>query len=92
MEVNVCTKENINDAMKVLQNKKHGRVILITNGGDDNNLFGKKLIEQAREITHSNFVCLVFQTVIGILNGYAKWKRFFLHLIQMISKNLWHSI
>lgn len=42
---------------------------LLTNGGDDNNLFVKKLIEQAREITHSNFVCLVFSDS----NSHMEW-------------------
>ena len=69
MEVNVYTKKNVNNALKIIQNKKYARVKLITSGGDDNNLSGKKLIEQARKITHSNFVCLVFSDS----NSHMEW-------------------
>ncbi|KAK8875571.1 hypothetical protein M9Y10_005740 [Tritrichomonas musculus] len=58
IEVNVYGRKTWEEAVEVLKLKKHNRIKLITNGGAG--LTGKKLIEEARKIIGSNFVCLVF--------------------------------
>lgn len=58
MQVNVYFKRTVNDALQLINLKKKNKIKLITNGG--NELSGKRLIEEARKITRSNFVCLVF--------------------------------
>lgn len=58
MEINVYTKNNVDDALEIIQKKRKNKIKLITNGGQG--LTGKKLIEEARKIYGSDFVCLVF--------------------------------
>lgn len=58
MEVNVYSTKHLEEAVQIVGKKKYAALKLITNGGTD--LSGKKLIEQARSIIGSNFICLVF--------------------------------
>ena len=59
IDVNIYPKDNVDEALNLIQTKKFTPFKLITNGGGQN-LTGKQLIEKARLLTHSNFVCLVF--------------------------------
>ncbi|KAK8848010.1 hypothetical protein M9Y10_019062 [Tritrichomonas musculus] len=63
MEVNVYSKNSVNDALNLIRKKKKNMFKLITNAGKDLN--GKDLIIEARKIIGSNFVCLVFASNIG---------------------------
>lgn len=58
MEVNAYSESSDSCALAILRIKKHSKVKLITNRGV--NLSGKSLIEQARNIIGSNFICMVF--------------------------------
>lgn len=58
IQVNIYFKRQLDDAINLINLKKLNRIKLITNGGAQ--LTGKKLIEEARKIIKSNFVCLVF--------------------------------
>ena len=58
MEINIYAESNVSSALEIIRTKKFAKIKLITNGGK--NLTGKTLIEQARSIIGSNFVCLVF--------------------------------
>lgn len=58
MDVDVYRKTNVDDAVDVIRANRVTAVKLITNAGL--NLSGKDLILQARQITGTNFVCLVF--------------------------------
>ena len=59
LEVNIYPRDKIEDALKVIKKKKFACFKLITNAGGEEKS-GKELIEKAREIVRSNFVCLVF--------------------------------
>lgn len=58
IQMNVYFKKSLKDALEIVNTKKHNQIKLITNGGKG--LSGKKLIEEARKILRSKFVCLVF--------------------------------
>ena len=60
-KINIYIKNNLSDALSVIQNKKYARLKLITNAGGPSKS-GKTLIEKARLITHTKPVCLVFAT------------------------------
>lgn len=66
-EVNIYFKRNVEDALKLIELKKRNKFKLITNAGK--NLSGKTLIEKARKIVGSNFVCLVF----GMNPSHLEW-------------------
>ena len=57
-EVNVYFMDNVDNAIELIELKKRNKFKLITNAGID--LSGKKLINEARKIVGSNFICLVF--------------------------------
>lgn len=57
-QINVYKCKSVSEGVDLINLKKHNKIKLITNGGI--NLTGKQLIEQARKIVGSNFVCLVF--------------------------------
>ena len=61
-EVNVYFSKSVDEALEIIKRKKKNKIKLITNGGY--NLTGKKLIEEARKIIDSNFVCFVFASCI----------------------------
>ena len=58
MQVNVYSRKSLEESMEVVRLKRKNVIKLITNGGA--NLSGKKLIEEARKVIGSDFVCLVF--------------------------------
>ncbi|KAK8839761.1 hypothetical protein M9Y10_031466 [Tritrichomonas musculus] len=67
MEVNVYFSKSVDEALEIIKRKKKNKIKLITNGGI--NLTGKKLIEEARKIIGSNFVCFVFASS----RNHIKW-------------------
>lgn len=67
IEANIYFKKSVDDALNLIKLKKHNQIKLITNGGIG--LTGKKLIEEARKIIKSNFVCLVFASN----SNHIKW-------------------
>ncbi|KAK8876085.1 hypothetical protein M9Y10_006271 [Tritrichomonas musculus] len=69
MEINLYMFDKIEDALQIILNKRYSPVKLITNGGA--NASGKVLIDYARnEITHSNFVCLVYANYVEYHMGW----------------------
>lgn len=58
IEVNVYFKSSVDEALNLIRLKKYNKIKLITNGGHE--LTGKKLIQEARKIIGSNFLCFVF--------------------------------
>lgn len=58
IEINICQADSNKEALDIIKLKKRNKIKLITNGGDDGN--SKILIQEARKIIGSNFVCLVF--------------------------------
>lgn len=67
MEVNVYGVDSVSKAVEIIQRKKRNKIKLMTNAGKS--LTGKKLIEEARKIIGSNFVCLVFARS----HGHLEW-------------------
>ncbi|KAK8841544.1 hypothetical protein M9Y10_027166 [Tritrichomonas musculus] len=72
MEINVYTKNNVYDALKIIQQKRKNKIKLITNGGPG--LTGRLLIEEARKIIGSDFVCLVFAGSSNHIDWVSKMK------------------
>ena len=66
-EVNVYHKDNVEDAVALIEKKKYAALKLITNASGAENL-----IKQARKIIGSNFVCLVFDDK-NDQNNNMKW-------------------
>lgn len=58
IQVNMYGKKTVDEALDVIRLKIRNRVKLITNGGDT--FTGRRLINEARNIVGSNFICLVF--------------------------------
>ena len=58
-QVNVYNTKSVDEALKVIETKKRNKFKLITNGGGQEET-GRKLIEGARKIINSDFVCFVF--------------------------------
>lgn len=86
INVNIYFEETIEDAIDIIDIKKYNRLKLITNGGES--LSGKKLIEDARKILHSNFVCLVFARNRDHLKWILQMEIFFLLMTLIILKSL----
>lgn len=58
LQVNMYGRKKVKSALDLIRFKIKNRVKLITNGGKK--FSGKRLIEEARKIVGSNFICLVF--------------------------------
>ena len=70
MEVNVYFAQSMDEGLEIIQRKKKNKIKLITNSGYD--FSGKKLIEEARKIIGSNFVCMVFASSIDHIKWVSK--------------------
>ncbi|KAK8847795.1 hypothetical protein M9Y10_018827 [Tritrichomonas musculus] len=69
-DVDVYRKTNVDDAVDVIRANRVTAVKLIANAGL--NLSGKDLILQARQITGTNFVCLVFSGSLSHMEWVSK--------------------
>lgn len=59
-QVNIYNTKSVEEVLKEIETKKRNKFKLITNGGGSEKT-GRKLIEKARKIVHSDFICFFCQ-------------------------------
>ena len=70
-KMNIFFESKTEEALKLIENKKYNKIILITSIGKD--LSGKKYIEFARKILTSNVICLFFSRTKSNLDWIKKF-------------------